>query len=79
VDGDILEIHDLISSKTIDIEKIVSTVIGKEVKKVRFSYTPDFSHEALVKEAYEDEDSTFYIMSKTPITLNEKYPLTAQA
>lgn len=60
VDKETLILHQIFAEEELDIEKLANA-FGKEMKEVRFGYTPSDKSKCLVKE-FKEEDSTLFIM-----------------
>lgn len=61
IDGNELQIHDILSDKEIDFEKVIDYIATKEVTKVIFNFTPDLTMKDLQINRLDEDDTTLLV------------------
>ncbi|MBI6548245.1 GNAT family N-acetyltransferase [Xenorhabdus lircayensis] len=73
-----LQIYDIISSTTYDINIVLSSVINHKFNKIQFYFTPDFHLDGMSKKTSPFDDDAFFIRSsKNMVNSNFIFPLTS--
>lgn len=63
IDGDELNLYDILSKKNIDLESIVSKIASSKVRKVNFNFTPELNSKKLHIEELQENDCTLLVKS----------------
>lgn len=80
IEDDMLHLYAVISKEKLVFEELINRIATKEIKRVKFYFTPDFTDlEPVVSELINDDDIFHVRTSKAEIPQQFKFPVVAHA
>lgn len=74
----VLNIYDIISLQSINVEDLLASIVKETTKKVVFYFTPEFTMEGMTATILPNDDDALFVLSKKPILQgNFMFPLTS--
>jgi len=75
---EVLNIYDIISLQSINVEDLLASIVKETTKKVVFYFTPEFTMEGMTATILPNDDDALFVLSKKPILQgNFMFPLTS--